>query len=622
MSLFQTFKKMQNRPVMVGIGIFALVSFSITGAVNLAFQRDPREAANETATLPSGKKATLGLAERNLAQLTYAVFYDDVLIQLAQQFQASGLFQKWIEFAGTRSILEGEAAIGRKRKNDTTEQIMLLAALGRDQGVVATQGDVERWLADAFQSAEQYRKICGALNLTAENFETALREALLVKRVVFLAQQQTPMPSGAEIEKELLERNEKFTFEAVALSAEDFKKKIDPATVSNDDLKAYLDGLNEFSKGKYREPEKYVLEGLAVLNPQDKQSDAFEALVTASAVQDQDARTYFSVARMARFQGMKKNPNYDPAASQPQTQPAELPVEFDDVKEKATREAQVARALEKVLEEVKTEMAKPGFELKTTAAKYGLTLWTSGEPKDTAGIRTLAVHGGQALVTPLVDAKEGEFLTGHQPVEGGLEVTRVVKKIASRIPEAAEIRDKALPDYLDSRAWEMVRDEARDLAAAAKAATGDDRLAKAAKEKGLEVKAFTPMTKLFAREPQFQALDMKAPERFLAQQNFGGRGVRDRADLFELKAGDVAGPSTDEANKVAYVVRCAARAVPKLEELGPSDYIGARDEIVNKLRAKMAHESLSTEALMKALKVEMPAIAKNEDAEKDGDPAR
>ena len=45
MSLYRTFKRMQTGPVMVGIAIFALVTFSVTGAMISFFSPDPRAAS-------------------------------------------------------------------------------------------------------------------------------------------------------------------------------------------------------------------------------------------------------------------------------------------------------------------------------------------------------------------------------------------------------------------------------------------------------------------------------------------------------------------------------------------------------------------------------------------------
>ncbi len=612
MSLYQTFKKMQTGPVMIGVAIFALLTFTITGAVIATFAPDRTGPSEMHVTLPSGAKKKFTPEDRALAGLALEVFFPPTqqgrggLWAIAQSGQVRNLQQKLFEF-----FFVGFGAAGdHKSKNNEVLQAMLLTALARDQGIAIAKEELSDWVTEAFETADQYRAVCRHLSLPIPTFEAALREALLLKRVMSILQAQVPVPSGDEIVARWAEKNERFTFEVASLPIADARAKLDPEKVTNDDLQSWFSARDEFENSKFRRPETFVLEGLAVFDPSAAQAEAFEALVAAATVQDSDARTYFDLAKAVRFR-KSADPGADPAVTLPESAPVYF--EFDEVKDRAIRETRVARALEKVASEVREALSQPGFDLKTIGEKYGLAHWTSGDPKVYADVATIPVHGCPGIQIPLTDAKEGELLPTYQAAPGAIQITRLVKKNPSRIPEVEEIRSEILADYLDEKAQAAAKEEMLKLADALKDATGDDRLVRLASERGLACETLAPIARSRREDPDF-ADAPRDVSRFLAEQRgFGAQRPGAPVDPFALAVGDVGGPLVDASSekKAVYVVRVKERVKPGLPDMTAVDWSQARDAIVSELRREKLQEMVSSEALSASLHLTYPETPKD-----------
>lgn len=612
MSLYKTFKRMQTGPVMVGVAIFGLVTFTITGAVVTTFQSDARAANSPTITLPSGATRKLTDTDRSLAAAAYTLFFErrrnniPEALQVAQQARMMDLFRQLLPLLST-SLADRED--GGKR--DEVLQVMLLAALARDKGIDVGQGEISAWVSDAFTSPQEYTAFCGHFRLSPVQFEAALKEALLVKRTFDIGLAETPLPSGDEIVAEWRKRNERYTFDVAAFSAKERRAALEKTPPTDAELQAHFDALPPMGKERHRLPAQFALDGLAVTAPAEKQADAFEALMAAAEVQEQDARSYYQISRAERFAkpAAESKPAGEGAATQPESAPASVPsfLPFDEVKDRAMRETRVARALEKVSREAQEAAASPGFDLKAFGDKYGLTYFTTGEPRTAADLAKVPVHGTASLGVGLADSKEGAFLSGYRAAPGAIEVARLTRKVDSRIPEIAAIRDALLPEYLDKKAYEKAQEDASAFQKAVLAASGDDKFAAAAKQLGVEIKTLPPVAKSRRDDPDYTAGSGADPAHFLAGlRGMGGAFPGARPDPFELKKGDVSPPIPDENEKVVYVVRVAGRAEPPDSEMGPADYHDAKESIVRDLRLRRCQELLSADALSKTLKLKNP----------------
>ncbi|HKE00120.1 MAG TPA: hypothetical protein VKE69_03860, partial [Planctomycetota bacterium] len=596
---------------------FALVTFSVTGAMISFFSPDPRAASRVHLHMPSGRDVTLDDDSRSRAAAAYELFY--ATDSAASLFRVRGLQQHVFPF-----LLTGLGGIGTRTKGkkdqDHVLQFQLLAELGRDRGLDAGMADVKDWLQKAFPSGDDYLQLCDYFHWTPTQFESALAEALLVKRVLEVAQAQTPVPTGEEIVKEWASRNESSAFQVASFLAEDRKASIDASAVTDADLSKYLDGLPPMEKRKFEEPAKIAVEGIAVLDPAKPAGETFEKLVAAEALTETDARLYHSLARRERFRRPKTEsaPAVTPEsapASAPATQPADEFLSFDEARERVEREAKVARALETVLAEAREAATQPNFELKTLADKYGLVYWSSGDPRANEDLEKLATHGSKALVAGLAAAKEGDFLPAYQTTPSAIEITRVTKKVPAKVPEVAAIREKLLPDYLDAKVLEKTRDDARALVTALEQAAGTpsaegsasapavtaEKFEQLAREKGAKVESLAPIRKTRKFDPEFS----KAPKdaaRFLA--NRGGFAQPGQPkDPFDLAVGAFAGPYDDAEAKTLYVVRVAEKTTPTQADMGSTDWATARDSIREDLRRKKTLEMLSAESLSKQLQL-------------------
>jgi hypothetical protein len=612
MSIYQSFKRLQTGPFMIGIAVFGVLTFTITYAFNMTFSRNPKKEALFTVTLPSGKSASFNELDREHAATTYSLFFDSSasnrngLMVLAGQLRSIDLLRHMLRILSWNGMHENAAAEQQKKdkKNDEVMQLMLVNAIARDRGIDVATSEVAEWLQGAFQSTDQYKSIIAYYNITYPQFESLLREALLYRRAIDLMLAQTPLPSGDDLVKEWCERNERFTFELVDFKAEDRKKAIDQASITNDELKKWFDEKKEVEKQKYKEQERLQLEVVAVTNemlaPDAKPNDAFDALVKSIVLQDTDAQTYHSMAQSERF---RKSPATDSA---PDSQPVIEVIPFDekDAKEKATREVRIARALEKVKSEAMDAMTKPGFDLKAIAEKYGLKYETFGEPKTLDELRKDKVYGCFGWISGIPDAKEGDFLSSYQPAPGAIEITRVTKKTAARIPEIADMREKLLSEYLDHKSMDRARDDAiafRDAVLDAKVAEGENRFAAVAKEKGLEVKALAPISKGAQANGDYNAADIgKDDSQFLISLYQGGLRT---PDPFALKKDGLSTPLANSEGKLVIVAHLLDRQLPTIADMSVADYPKLRDQGLTYFRQKKCLEMTTSEALSKALQL-------------------
>ncbi|MFN0207577.1 MAG: hypothetical protein ACKVS6_14820 [Planctomycetota bacterium] len=623
MSLYQTFKKMQSGPIMIGIAVFGLLTFTITGAMLSTVAGDPRHEKAMEATMPSGKKVTFTQNDRMLAHSIYKIFYESnpregkpierLVYALIQQSQG-GNFQKIFSQLGKVTSWSGKhmrSSQGmtkeeREKANDPIMQIMLVNALGRDQGLEAGIGEVKEWVEEVFSSAEQYRRgVMAVLGLDVKQFEWVLREAILFRRTMDIVLAQTPIPSGDDIVNEWCRRNERLTFEIAAFSVADRKAKMDPAKIIDEELKKFLDQMKEGEKDKYKEPEKLQLEGLAVTDPNAKFNDAFQALLTSVVVEPNDVQAFFDMSRLDRY----KKPASAPAV--PDTNPSSIPLveyfSFDEAKNRAAEEVKIARALDKVRIEAMDASNKPEFDLKKIGEKYGLTHWTSGEPKTEADVIKIDIYGTVTWRAPLETAKEGEFLPGTQASAGAIQFTRVVKKVAPRIPELTDIRGRVATDYIEEKAEEQTRDEANRFKDAVAAATGDDRFSKTGKERGVDTKILAPISRDRRNDPDFATeTDTKNPSHFLPTLHFVDslQPANSRTDPFLLKKDAVGGPYYDTTNKIYYIVRLVDSVTPTVKDMWAVDYLPFRDRFMKELREKKCMEIMSSESLQKQLKID------------------
>lgn len=631
MSLYQTFKKMQTGPVMIGIAVFGLVTFTITSAVLQTFAHDGRGGGATTITLPSGKVHNLD-ADRGIVGRAHSLFFETNAQQPYPRFQQhafqfgdrSKIQQLLSELEKVRSWTQrlnldhsGMTKKEREERNDEITQIMLVNALARDQGIEVGVAEMQSFVEGIFPSAEIYKGYCDRVVQSGiPAFEAALREALLFRRAMDLALAQTPLPTGDELVKEWCDRNERFNFEIAAFPVDVQRKQIEGEKdkITNDDLKKWLDGMKEDAKSQYKDPEKFVLEGAAVLDPAAPLNPEFQKLVDAVTLETSDAQAYFDLSKTERF----KKPA---TASKPATTsaPASIPIPefytFEEMKPRVEKEVKIARALDKVREEAVKAMNEKDFDLKKIADKYGLLYWTSGAPASETAVIETPVHGTQSWRAPLETAKEGEFLPGSQASAAAIEITRVKQRVAPRIPEISDIRDKVLANYIDQKADEKAKAQAQSFKDAVNDAKGDDRFIRVSKEKGMETKTSGFISKSMRDEVGFNNNpDSKDPVHFLASQRTDGLPPSQALlrDPFALKKDVVGGPYSDAMNKIYYVVRCADRKEATKAEILPIDYLKSRDNLMRELRERKCYDLMSSVALAKALKMEVPKREKKD----------
>jgi hypothetical protein len=220
------------------------------------------------------------------------------------------------------------------------------------------------------------------------------------------------------------------------------------------------------------------------------------------------------------------------------------------------------------------------------------------------------MHGCATLVAAATDVKEGEYFATYQAAPGALQITRLVKRTKAAVPAAADIRDKVLPDYLDEKTYTSAREDAtkfRDAVEDAREADADGAFDKVVKEKGLEAKHLSPISKGTLENGDLN-YDQRSKDvsQYLASLHYPGaqRTPDMEPDPFLLKKGAVSQPIKNEQGKAVYVVRCADRQLPTKQDMGPGDYARFKERRLTELRQRKCFETITSGNLEKLLKLE------------------
>jgi hypothetical protein len=194
-------------------------------------------------------------------------------------------------------------------------------------------------------------------------------------------------------------------------------------------------------------------------------------------------------------------------------------------------------------------------------------------------------------------------------------VTRVVKKTPARIPAAADIREKLLPDYLEEKSFTLAKEDAtkfRDAVEDVKASEGDGAFDKVVKEKGITATRLAPVS-MGALENGDVDYSQRGKDvsQFLASLHYPGaqRFPGMEPDPFVLKKSAVSQPIQNQEGKTVYIVRCSDRQLPTKADMGPGDYLRFKERNLTTLREKKCYEMIASGSLEKILKLERKSSA-------------
>jgi len=574
--VFRSLRRYQ-RPLLIGVTVFVLLTFSITGAVI-------------TALAPSAERdfARFVLPSGRTVLVDYGMFreFGVILGQVGPFAPQPG--------GGDRQRLEEEDVFS----------FLMLYSLATDLGLDVGTTDVRTVLQGIFQGRnEDYRNFLRAKGWRAPAFEEWLRRVLLVDRYRSFLVTAYGIPTPEDIEREWRERNALFTLEAVALAPATYEGAVAAMEPADEELTALQAGLTPLEQARMRKPDRIATEGLSL-----EMGEEPPAKLAALLEGDPEPSTEELLSFYKRYETRYLPPR------EPETRPvgeAPKPLPFEEVENRVRREYRFKRAMDKVLARAR-EPEAPSLE--GLAEEFGLETFVhslSNRAEIQAVPRFADPREVDACFDPFV-GPEGSWVA--RPLFSPLSVFAV--RVVRRVPMGLASLDHDRADYV--ALWRK-RKQVSDARSAAEefrnaidaAMEGEDRegaFAREAETRGFTVERIGPFALGARLEPGF----FEKPaglEKFLMS----------RVDLLQdLEPGAVVGPEVQGAEEAFVVFRLASREDPDPSTMRPKQ---VREAFQTATRTRMQEffedsaglfERLSRTLQFERLNVAQPAPAEKE----------
>ncbi len=465
-----------QRPLMLGLAFFALLTFSVTGAMLTFFSRCSGEMESKlpVLTLPDGTRHRVTIPEWETAQDVYNLFVERYpLLDLG--------FDRNKEGGPTE-----------EEKAHAFDRVLILYCAAKAAGIGVTDSVIQDFIHSPIaqyiwriQDQESYENIVYRFFRTSlPRFEKAFRE---LKRIQFYIQ---TLAAGENVSvlsvlDEARKAGEIFHVEYALWKEEDFEKELKKKKVPDKELLAFLKNLPEGEKAPFLERKVVDLEVAWVGKDADVQAMKKAVAGLKPPKGSPGARFLDGLdkklagvtdAEIGRYYDTNKDKLYKlkAPASKPASRPASRPAPRKyrplDARLKAEirKTLQLRKAMELVFAEASRQGRKEGrkFDLKAFLAKNFpfLKVFRTGlkAPKDMAKGPVLE---GWAESYAAYAPAEGEFLPAVQSSGKALFFARVVQ-VKENVPRPlAEIRKDLLDLYYKKESRKRAEKAAKDFLA-------------------------------------------------------------------------------------------------------------------------------------------------------------
>lgn len=331
-------------------------------------------------------------------------------------------------------------------------------------------------------------------------FEETVRRFMRIQRYVELCAMAATVPERSAMEQAWHDRHQEYRFQWAAADVADFQDAARAEGPTDAELQTYLESLSQFEKAQYRTPATFAAElvGLPKANENERDLATLEARYPRPDDWDDEAeadrfyRNYFSTIYRrppsevepdeeaaddaatsdgAEDEGAAQDgateDGVDDDAAGDDTAEEETPLywTFDEVRERAIRDARVAAALEDWRTELEARLeAGDDIDLAQEAETLGLDYLAVEEPLDTEGWRELGGLSNEYVASRVRSMVEPGQLSSLAVVgPTGITVVRLTERIDPFLPPASELRDELLEPYYEERALELAEQALEDL---------------------------------------------------------------------------------------------------------------------------------------------------------------
>ncbi|MBK7641737.1 MAG: SurA N-terminal domain-containing protein [Planctomycetes bacterium] len=466
-----------------------------------------------------------------------------------------------------RSLSKLYSVLGKPLQEDDLKEVvaqtLLVSAMAQDAGIAVTDKELGDFIVRSFGSGQNYQLILPRYRVTPKEFESILRQVLIVERYTTLLADAWNTPDIAAVEKSWKAQHQEYAFDYVMLPVANALEEAKKAPITDEELHAYFDALSQPRKDSFRTREKLAAEliGLAFENAADEALFAKYPKPADEAELEKLAKDYFDAYGMRRFPGKTYDESKDAARTEALAY-ASMQAWLKDLRERQDK----GQAIDLV-----AESAALGLALVPVPTPLEQSEWLSQKPAPWIGTQTPALVFGNAT-----DVLAGKLYPAVIVDDGGFVVVEPTTKVDPAMPAFEEISDKLREEMWQKRArdfasvhLELLRDkfgtrpptEEGKPAPAFMPETDEETFYKVAKEMGFEPQLRDYEERSTPFKPDAPPIDMYAKTQPLlytsppntvlpANTSFDGknaflvrvRGVRD-PDPARMTAGEFANVS-------------------------------------------------------------------------------
>lgn len=554
----------RRRLFLIGVAIFCLVIFSVTGPMMSAFDKafggGPAVAA--TAELPSGK---IEFTSEDLARAANMMQWEERLL----------------------------GQIGRGGETEDELVYALMRALADDIGLTVPDTVLLGQIRNMVPDASQYPQLVRNLGFTsAQQFELLLRDVLRVPTLEsMLASSQ--VPTDEDVLKMFRERYQEMQLEYVVWYASDFEAAAQALEPTEEELQTFYDEGLTFTQRRDLENEEAV---------------AFEALlITKDALQTETVKNWLAEEEpteemLDSFYSFNRRMLYT------RPEPEEGTEQDPELGEFLSREELGDRvredwSLQRAAQMLQGDAAESG-DLEALAAERGVEALKFDEPVPASQLAELPRIGAVGL-GQLLRVDEGVFLASPVMGNGVAVLARAIKQQPREMPPLVDIRESVMDYWREGRLPELATEAADSMIAEfpQPEVEGDaieveaDAFATASTDAGLEIGTlgWISRNRRSGEDPVWDA-DDNVSDWLRSQVN---RGLDDAVE------NQILGPFENSFVEDPFVVvaRLVGTREPSTERIWPAELTSIRQTLAYQGSVTFREDQLSFEAMAQHYKL-------------------
>ena len=415
----------RRRLFLIGVAIFCLVIFSVTGPMMTAFDK-----------LFGGGPGVIATAEMPSGKVTFTT---------EDQVRAAQLMQWEERFFGPQFRGESE---------EDELVYTLLRRLGNDLGLVVPDATVREFIGSMIGQGGDYQTLVRNMGFnSALQFEMLLRDVLRVPMLEeMLASSQ--VPTEVEVLDLFKDRYEEFQLEYVVWRASDFEAAAQALEPTEEELQTFYDEGLSFTQRRDLENEEAVAFEAVVVTADALATEAVQAWLPAEEPTEEMLNSFYEFNRRFLYErplpeeGTEQDPELGPYLSRE---------ELGD--ERVKQDWMLQRAAQAL----QGDAAESG-DLAALAAEKGAESISFEEPVPASQLAELERIGNERL-SQLLRVDEGVFLASPILGDGYAVIARAITQVPRELPALEEIRESVIDYWREGRQPELATEAAEALIA-------------------------------------------------------------------------------------------------------------------------------------------------------------